>query len=166
MLNDEDPTQDAGSDGAVPVPSLEQNAPDQIAPDSNTPHIPDQNARDITISINIGNSVNETTIRRRRLSRENRESHAGTLVNISGGVGTRRVHVHRTQNGGPGQVRIVTNGTGRSTRMQHVPRMQLSLLQPQPLPHTPSFSDEANPAAAAAPSEDKADFRCLVCFGT
>jgi hypothetical protein len=157
MMNDEDPTHDTGSDAAVP--SVEQNAPDQNtnAPDQNV------NASDITISINIGNSVNETTIRRRRLSRENRESHAGTLVNIAGG-GTRRVHVHRTHNGGRGQVRIITDETGRSARMQPVPRMQVSLLQPQPLPHTPSSIEEAN--GAAAPREDKADFHCLVCFGT
>lgn len=160
MTNDDDPTQaDAGSDGAVP--SVEQNAADQNVPDSNNP---DQNGRDITISINIGNSVNGTTIRRRMTSQENttRESHAGTLVNIAGG-GTRRVHVHRTHNGGRGQVRIVTNGTGRSARMQPVPRVQLSLLHPQPLPHTPSFVDEPNDAEA--PSEDNGDFHCLICFG-
>jgi hypothetical protein len=127
-----------------------------------------------------------STIRRRRISRENRERISGppitsgptitpplpsqnrfTVVNTP--EGTRRVHrvppgVHRIHNGGRGHVRIATNGTGRPSRMQQFPRMQLPPLLPQPLPHTPSFSDETN--SESGPSEDKADFKCLICFGT
>lgn len=176
---DEGSSQDAGSDDAV---SGEQNAPLQNGPERDAPHPPG-----LTISINLGNALNETTIRRRRISRENRERRVGppitlgppitpgppmtlpdqsqnrfTVINTSGG--TRRVHVHRIHNGGRGQVRIATNGTGRPPRMQQFPRMQLPPLLPQPLPHTPSSSDETN--TATVPSEDKADFKCLICFGT
>lgn len=176
---DEGISQDAGSDDAV---SGEQNALVENGPQRNARHPPD-----LTISINLGNSRNETTVRRRRISRETRERRVGpprtldlpitpgppislpvtsqnrfTVVNTPGG--TRRVHVHRIHNGGRGQLRITTNGTGRPPRIQQFPRMHLPPLLPQPLPHTPSSSDETN--NATVPSEDKADFKCLICFGT
>ena len=154
-------SQDAGSDDAA---SGEQNAAH--------PH-------GLNISINLGNALNETTIRRRRISRENQERFNGppitpgppitlpvpprfTVVNTP--EGTRRVHVHRVHNGGRGHFRIATNGTARPPRLQQFPRMQLPPLLPQQLPHTPSFSDESN--KESVPSEDTADFKCLICFGT
>ena len=84
--------------------------------------------------------------------------------------------MHRAQNGGqairvaPGgrgqQVRIVANGgTGRPPRTQHVPRVPLPPLLPQPRPYHAQQYSSNDDNESSTTREERNDFKCLVCFG-